>query len=423
MHVYGVTYKSGSLEVHAIGKNTRIAHRHSRTASSHSRPRPARRESTASETESIVTSASEFLKDDGMASTSGSQYNNALLTPSTSVPSTPSVMFPPPTSYDRPSSRRSSFSGSNAPGSPAAHTRYGRSPSPMPALPAILPMIPNVSTWASVKLYGDESYTNFFRRLTFSPDGGLLLTPAGQFEDPSVFPGTSRSHEDIPARGRMGRLSPPLEEGSGQTATSCVYIYSRANFARPPIARLPGHKKPSVAVRFSPILYDLRPGLSAEAPTETKMVAVERGSDKFVDIDLAGPSPSLAPSHSPDVVPPLSPLKLSSSTSGSSSIFAPVPRLAVPPSPALSATDSLRPPTPMVSKPSTPAMTPTTPNATSSVFALSYRMLYAVATMDTIAIHDTQQAGPVCLLTKLHYDEFTDMSWYVFYVSRSNIAK
>jgi len=31
--------------------------------------------------------------------------------------------------------------------------------------------------------------------------------------------------------------------------------------------------------------------------------------------------------------------------------------------------------------------------------------------MDTVAIYDTQQAGPVCLLTKLHYDEFTDMTW------------
>ena len=54
-----------------------------------------------------------------------------------------------------------------------------------------------------------------------------------------------------------------------------------------------------------------------------------------------------------------------------------------------------------------------TPTATASVFALAYRMLYAVATMDTVLIYDTQQAGPVCLLTKLHYDEFTDMSWYV----------
>lgn len=31
--------------------------------------------------------------------------------------------------------------------------------------------------------------------------------------------------------------------------------------------------------------------------------------------------------------------------------------------------------------------------------------------MDTVTIHDTQQAGPICMLTKLHYDEFTDASW------------
>ena len=49
-------------------------------------------------------------------------------------------------------------------------------------------------------------------------------------------------------------------------------------------------------------------------------------------------------------------------------------------------------------------------------------MLYAVATMDTITIHDTQQAGPVCLFTKLHYDEFTDMSWSVQFLSPFPIA-
>jgi len=48
---------------------------------------------------------------------------------------------------------------------------------------------------------------------------------------------------------------------------------------------------------------------------------------------------------------------------------------------------------------------------TASMFALPYRMLYAIVTMDSVAIYDTQQAGPICLLTKLHYDEFTDMTW------------
>ena len=45
-------------------------------------------------------------------------------------------------------------------------------------------------------------------------------------------------------------------------------------------------------------------------------------------------------------------------------------------------------------------------------------MLFAVATMDTITIHDTQQASPIALLTKLHYDEFTDMAWYVHLSNR-----
>ncbi|KAI0783247.1 WD40 repeat-like protein [Abortiporus biennis] len=401
MHIYSISQKSGTFEVHAVGKNTRMNHRHSRTTSSHSRPRPARRESTASETESILTTASDLLKDDN------SGYTNALLTPAASVPSTPASMFPPPSSFDKPSSRRSSFSGaSNAPGSPVTHARYGRSPSPMPALPAIRPN--SATTWAAVKLYGDENFTNFFRRLTFSPDGGLLLTPAGQFEDPSVHPASYRSDE--PSRGRKGHPSPPESDSANQALSSCVYIYSRANFARPPIARLPGHKKPSVAVRFSPILYELRQGVSSDAPTDPKMVAVERGSDKAVDVDLAGPSPHMGPSHTPEHHTALSPLKLNPAPINTSNIVAPSPRLAIPPSPALSATDSLRPPTPYTSKPATPAMTPT-PNLTSSIFALPYRMLYAVATMDTVAIHDTQQAGPVCLLTKLHYDEFTDMSW------------
>ncbi|KAH9944928.1 WD40 repeat-like protein [Amylocystis lapponica] len=416
MHIYSISHKHGTLDVSAVGKNTRLSHRHSRTPS-HSRPRPFRRESTASETESV---ASEVFRDEAMASGSGYQHSSALLTPTASMPSTPSTsMFPPPP-LDHTSSRRSSFSGSNAAGSPATHGRFGRSPSPMPALPAIR-MLPTVaSTWASVKLYGDESFTNFFRRLTFSPDGGLLLTPAGQFEDPSVLPNSSKAQSTEPARGRKGNPAPSTTDGN-QGSTSSVYIYSRANFARPPIARLPGHKKASVAVKFSPILYELRPFVTAADVAEPATVVLERGSEESVRVDI-GVSPASVAAHS--IPSPESPMKVPLSTptssSSSASIVAPSPRIAIPsssqpssqsmmmPSPALSATDSLRPPTPAASKPGTPAPTPT---VTASMFALPYRMLYAVATMDTVTIYDTQQAGPVCLLTKLHYDEFTDMSW------------
>lgn len=33
------------------------------------------------------------------------------------------------------------------------------------------------------RLYCEEVVNTFFRRLTFTPDGGLLLTPAGQYQD------------------------------------------------------------------------------------------------------------------------------------------------------------------------------------------------------------------------------------------------
>lgn len=255
MHIYSISHNQGGLEFHAIGKNSRIPYHHSRTPSQ-SRPRLLRRESTASETESIITSASEKLKEETFTSTFQASNPLATPTPTASLPSTPSVMFPPP--LEMSSSRRSSFSGSNAPGSPANSSRYARSPSPMPALPAIRMLPAAASNWRSLKLYGDESYTNFFRRLTFSPDGGLLLTPAGQFEDPSVVPGSTKvvnntKSEEQSTRGRKGNPSSILPDNSGQGSSSSVYIYTRANFTRPPVARLPGHKKASVAVKFSPI--------------------------------------------------------------------------------------------------------------------------------------------------------------------------
>ncbi|TEB32730.1 WD40 repeat-like protein [Coprinellus micaceus] len=431
MHIYRISLKNGAFEAHAIGKNTRMPHRHSRTPSAHghassSRPRLFHREST-SDIESGIT--------DDPPSTSGHTSETTPLTPAmSSVSGTSSAMFPPPIEA---SSRRSSFSGSNAPGSPSTFSRYGRSPSPMPPLPAIRSLPPN--SWSSVKLYGDESFTNFFRRLTFSPDGGLLLTPAGQFEDPSHISVTSKSdRSDTPARGRKGRPSVSYDGSSGaglssssSSSVSSVFIYSRANFARPPIAQLPGYKKASVAVRFSPILYELRPNVEGARDPETKTAALEKGVDGAMDVDIVGPTSThtaifenqssgllATPQRTPQVLP--------------TNVAAPVPKLAIStnanntgsvskPSPALSPMD-MRPPTPAASKPPTPAPSSTPQHhnhhhqhsqspQTGSIFALPYRMLYSVITKDTVCIYDTQQAGPVCLLTKLHYDEFTDMTW------------
>ena len=455
MHIYRIATKpGGAFEVHAVGKNTRMPHKqshsHSRTPSAHGgvRPRMFRRESTASDVESVFAFDT---NEDAQSSISGYGKETAPLTPATSVGSTPAFMFPPPPIEA--SSRRSSFS-SNAPGSPSTFNhggRYGRSPSPMPPLPAIR-SLPSPSTaastalWAHVKLYGDESFTNFFRRLTFSPDGGLLLTPAGQFEDPSVIPGVSKTGEETtPARGRKGH---PSESAASSNPTSSVYIYSRANFARPPIAQLPGHKKASVAVRFSPILYELRSGVASPVVStdrpETKKDGppsgvLERGMSGTMDVDVLGPVPIIEGQQASTSSAPGSGLTTTPQRAGIHPlIVTPTPRPAfttpniLATSPAISPVD-LRPPTPAASKPSTPTHSQTHSHSqphsqsqshsqvnngtaipqTGSVFALPYRLMFAVVTMDTVAIYDTQQSTPLCLLTKLHYDEFTDLTWYI----------
>ncbi|KAI9235193.1 MAG: WD40-repeat-containing domain protein [Podila humilis] len=98
----------------------------------------------------------------------------------------------------------------------------------------------------SFRLYHDETLTSFFRRLSFTPDGAMLLTPSGQYKAPAHKP--IKEDEATPGQ------PTPLDFEIRNTA----YIYARRNFNKGPIAHLPGHKKPSVAIKCSPILYELR---------------------------------------------------------------------------------------------------------------------------------------------------------------------
>ncbi|KAJ4490335.1 WD40 repeat-like protein [Lentinula aciculospora] len=468
--------RSHSRRKHARTHSTVSNTSHAESGRESSRPRVSRRESATSDAESVFEESVLFSTSASTATAEGSKdYKefkdptplslNLPLTPSTSVVSTPvqlssaslsaallplptistsgssssSNMFPPPVTpiekEKQTSSRRSSFSGtSNAGGaSPAfsVSSRYGRSPSPMPALPAIRTALPNYShgssspwrstdQWKNIGLYGDESFTNFFRRLSFSPDGALLVTPAGQFEDPEVvvLPTTFSEGGATPARGRTNRSEDPIGTGNAaekQNSSSCVYIYTRANFARPPIATLPGHKKASVAVRFSPVLVDLRDGVSERDGTPVNESAPKTGvignELNEMNVDIVGALPSSSFSDRGMGITVLS--NNQRERAPSTQIASPSPQPAV-------GDATARPPTPAASKPSTPipyglqtpVLTATNvSNNTGSIFALPYRMLFAVVTMDAVVIYDTQQSTPVCMLSKLHYDEFTDASW------------
>lgn len=176
---------------------------------------------------------------------------SAIATPSPSAPGTPTTSVLPMRPPAITPSRRSSFND-NA-------SNRGRSPSPMPGipLPAIKPFgSPNksISRPRPTNLYHDEALLTFFRRLTFTPDGSLLLAPAGQY--------------------KQGGEGLPKEE-----LVNTVYIYTRAGLARPPVAHLPNQKKTAVVIKCSPVIFKLRNGHRA-----TTHKTLEPPTDELVNL-------------------------------------------------------------------------------------------------------------------------------------------
>ncbi|RKP17737.1 hypothetical protein ROZALSC1DRAFT_30491 [Rozella allomycis CSF55] len=80
------------------------------------------------------------------------------------------------------------------------------------------------------RVYHDETLVSWYRRCSFSPDGAFFVSPTGTFKQ-------SDSNEYIES----------------------VYVFSRNKFKNNPFLVLTGFQKPTVAVRFSPIFYELIP--------------------------------------------------------------------------------------------------------------------------------------------------------------------
>ena len=292
-------------------------------------------------------------------------FSDAMIaSPRPSAPGTPQSlalpMNPPPTSH----SRRSSF-GSQA----GQSIRRSVSPSPSMPLPAVMPsaspsMSGSIGLGArNTNIYANETFTSFFRRLTFAPDGSLLFTPAGQFKNshPAVANGAKIPDDVI----------------------NTVYIYTRAGLNKPPVAYLPGHKKPSIAVKCSPIYYTIRANHS-----DTKEITIDTRTDDDIPSlpEPAVPTKPL-PSHAAMDPPPL--------TSA--------------PSPSPSVATLASPRHPMDIEPSPTSATPS--SGPPPAFGLPYRIVYAVATQDAVHVYDTQQQRPLCVVSNLHYATFTDLTW------------
>ena len=227
-------------------------------------------------------------------------------------------------------------------------------------LPAVMPMEASPKPGHLLKnasLYANETLTSFFRRLSFTPDGSLLLTPAGQY---------SALHNGVTEGGK------PTYD-----IINTVYIYTRGGINKPPIAHLPGHKKPSVVIKCSPIFYTVREGV-----LKTKNITIDTSSADDSMPSLPDPVMS-APGER------ATPKTTASSTVEKSPFLHPNDATSTPQKLDLSAASS------------GPTM----------AFSLPYRMVYAVATQDSVLLYDTQQSTPLCVVSNLHCATFTDLTW------------
>ncbi|GAA6054059.1 hypothetical protein JCM3770_001345 [Rhodotorula araucariae] len=416
MHVYEVRDAppgAAGIEVHPVGKNS---HREVQRRPSYAAAGPSSSAKRARKPSEAGDAARPGMPPRA-ASTRSDVSDRELTTPMDPPAGIPHHPPPPPPrerAQSQSHSRRSSTGGSQPSQSPRLgpvisasgsgsgsgslpHPLPLRSPSPAPPLPAVmLPLSPKlhpvagagaeaVSTGAgarveTVRMYGDANSTPFFRRLTWSTDGSLLLTPAGLWEDPyTPLPATTAAAgagaREKKAAADKGGGSGGGASGKPTEARPTVYIYSRANIARPPVAHLPGHRTTSIAIRFCPVLFALRPlpaprgaGAGAGAGEDE-----DAGEGEVRRVELAA--------ETKDV--PLVPAAAAEADGkGKGKALA---------SGAGAGGDS-------DSRPR-------------SVFDLPYRMVYAVATLDSVYLYDTQQAGPIAMFGNLHYAPFTDLTW------------
>lgn len=139
----------------------------------------------------------------------------------------------------------------------------------------------------TMSLYYPETLQSFFRRLTFSPDGSLVLTPLGIYRDDCL------------------ESMPKVE--SNENTWNTVFVYARSNLEKLPICYIPSIKRPAIAIAFSPIFY-------------------ERSADV-------------------------------------------------------------------------------------QAFSLPYKMIFAIATQDSVIIYDTCSLSPLAYISNLHYSSITDIRW------------
>ena len=186
---------------------------------------------------------------------------------------------------------------------------------PQDAGPVVAPMPPPVKRLPRPSMYADETVPTFFRRLSWSPDGMLLVTPTGIYragpdEKPDFVTHVYvRDHFD-----RYGHACFQVPISVLFLDDELIQNQSHVSLPLRPALILPHMPKASVAIRFCPQIFALRRPSGCEGSPQ-------------------------------------------------------------------------------------------------SLIRLPYRMVFAVLTLESIFIYDTQHHYPIVIVKRTHYAPLTDVAW------------
>ncbi|KAG2187101.1 hypothetical protein INT44_004771 [Umbelopsis vinacea] len=106
------------------------------------------------------------------------------------------------------------------------------------------------TTGQTFRLFQDENLVSFFRRLAFSNDGALLITPAGLYKQTNDDNVADMDTDDNSSHGGDG--------GSNNDTQNTIYVYARNTVTQQPVAFFGNYSKAAIAVKYSPVKYQLR---------------------------------------------------------------------------------------------------------------------------------------------------------------------
>lgn len=115
------------------------------------------------------------------------------------------------------------------------------------------------------RLFHDDTLKSFFRRLSFSPDGQILVTSSGIMEAID-------------------------EQNKNKHSTNVSHVFARKSFTKP-VLYVPSLDQYSVAVQFSPVLYKLREETKSVFDLPYRMVYAIATSSSILLMDTQHAAP------------------------------------------------------------------------------------------------------------------------------------